>query len=42
VSRLKPEKLNDLGFKLRYTSDQAVDMSVREVAREVFGPPSAS
>jgi UDP-glucose 4-epimerase len=36
VSRLKPDKLNALGFKLRYTSDQAVDMSVREVAREVF------
>ncbi len=36
VSRLRPDKLNALGFRLRYTSDQAVEISVREVAREVF------
>jgi len=38
VSRLKPDKLNALGFRLRHTSDKAVEMSVAEVAREVFGP----
>jgi len=37
TSRLISDKLNALGFRLRYTSDQAVDMAVREVAREVFG-----
>jgi UDP-glucose 4-epimerase len=37
TSRLVPDKLNALGFRLRYTSDQAVEMAVREVAREVFG-----
>jgi UDP-glucose 4-epimerase len=36
-SRLKPDKLAALGFTVRFTSDQAVEMSVREVAREVFG-----
>ena len=38
VSRLVSDKLNALGFRLRYTSDQAVEMAVREVALEVFGP----
>jgi UDP-glucose 4-epimerase len=37
VSRIKPDKLNALGFRLRYTSDKAVEISVAEVAREVFG-----
>lgn len=37
VSRIKPEKLAALGFKVRFTSDQAVEQAVREVAREVFG-----
>jgi UDP-glucose 4-epimerase len=37
TSRLKPERLSALGFRVRYTSDQAVAMAVREVAREVFG-----
>ncbi len=37
VSRLKGDKLNALGFRLRYPSDKAVEMSVAEVAREVFG-----
>jgi UDP-glucose 4-epimerase len=36
-SRLKPDKLAALGFRVRHTSDQAVEMAVREVAREVFG-----
>ncbi|HEX8795301.1 MAG TPA: NAD-dependent epimerase/dehydratase family protein [Polyangiaceae bacterium] len=37
VSRIKGDKLNALGFRLRHTSDKAVEMSVAEVAREVFG-----
>lgn len=37
VSRLVPDKLAALGFRLGHTSDEAVDMAVREVAREVFG-----
>lgn len=37
VSRIKPEKLKALGFAVRFTSDQAVEQAVREVAREVFG-----
>jgi UDP-glucose 4-epimerase len=37
TSRLKSDKLTALGFSLRYTSDQAAEMAVREVAREVFG-----
>jgi UDP-glucose 4-epimerase len=36
VSRIKPDKLNALGFRLRHTSDRAVEISVGEVAREVF------
>jgi UDP-glucose 4-epimerase len=40
TSRLVSDKLNALGFRLRYTSDQAVEMAVREVAREVFGGPA--
>jgi UDP-glucose 4-epimerase len=37
LSRVNPEKLATLGFKVRFTSDQAVEQAVREVAREVFG-----
>lgn len=37
TSRLDPSKLASIGFRVRYTSDQAVEMAVREVAREVFG-----
>ena len=37
LSRIKPDKLTALGFKVRFTSDQAVEQAVREVAREVFG-----
>ena len=36
-SLLKPDKLAALGFRVRYTSDAAVDLAVAEVAREVFG-----
>jgi UDP-glucose 4-epimerase len=36
-SRLKPDKLASLGFRVRYTSDQAVEMAVRSLAKEVFG-----
>src|ERR1700722_5393523 len=31
TSRLVSDKLNGLGFRLRYTSDQAVEMAVKEV-----------
>jgi UDP-glucose 4-epimerase len=37
TSRLDIGKLAALGFRVRFTSDQAVEQSVREVAREVFG-----
>jgi UDP-glucose 4-epimerase len=37
TSRLNPGKLTALGFRLRHTSDRAVEMAVAEVAREVFG-----
>ena len=36
-SRLNPEKLAQLGFRVRHTSDEAVQMSVKQVATEVFG-----
>jgi UDP-glucose 4-epimerase len=36
-SLIRPDKLAALGFKVRHTSDDAVSMSVGEVAREVFG-----
>jgi len=36
VSRVKPDKLSALGFKVRFTSDKAVELAVEEVAREVF------
>ncbi|MBL9007824.1 MAG: NAD-dependent epimerase/dehydratase family protein [Myxococcales bacterium] len=37
VSRIKPDKLENLGFRVRFTSDAAVELAVREVARQVFG-----
>jgi UDP-glucose 4-epimerase len=37
TSRIIPGKLRALGFKLRYTSDQAVEMAVKQIASEVFG-----
>jgi UDP-glucose 4-epimerase len=36
-SRLKPDKLAALGFRVRYTSDQAVELAIRALAKEVFG-----
>jgi UDP-glucose 4-epimerase len=36
-SVLVPDKLAALGFRVRHTSDDAVGIAVREVAREVFG-----
>jgi UDP-glucose 4-epimerase len=36
-SRLVPDKLAALGFRVKHTSDGAVELAVREVAREVFG-----
>jgi UDP-glucose 4-epimerase len=36
-SRLQPDKLAALGFRVRQTSDDAVGMAVKAVAREVFG-----
>ncbi|HXX65836.1 MAG TPA: NAD-dependent epimerase/dehydratase family protein [Polyangiaceae bacterium] len=35
-SRVKPDKLTQLGFSVRFTSDAAVERAVSEVAREVF------
>jgi UDP-glucose 4-epimerase len=37
LSRVKPEKLAGIGFRVRFTSDEAVESAVREVAGEVFG-----
>jgi UDP-glucose 4-epimerase len=36
-SLLKPDKLAALGYRVRYSSDDAVRLAVAEVAREVFG-----
>jgi UDP-glucose 4-epimerase len=36
-SRLQPEKLARLGFRMHHTSDQAVVRAVDEVAKEIFG-----
>jgi UDP-glucose 4-epimerase len=36
-SRLNPEKLAALGFRVRYPSNEAVRLAVEAVAREVFG-----
>jgi UDP-glucose 4-epimerase len=37
-SRIKPDKLTALGFSVKNTSDRAVELSVKQIAREVFGP----
>lgn len=37
TSVIVPDKLTKLGFKVSHTSDDAVAIAVREVAREVFG-----
>ena len=36
-SLVKPDKLAQLGFRVRHSSDDAVRLAVAEVAREVFG-----
>ncbi len=36
-SLLRPDKLAALGFRVRYTSDDAVRLAVAEVSHEVFG-----
>jgi UDP-glucose 4-epimerase len=36
-SRLKPDALASAGFRVRYSSDQAVEMAVRALVKEVFG-----
>jgi|SRR5580658_2765735 UDP-glucose 4-epimerase len=36
-SRLSPEKLSALGFRVRYPSIEAVRLAVEAIAREVFG-----
>jgi UDP-glucose 4-epimerase len=36
-SRLKPDKLASIGFRVRHTSDDAVQMAVAALAKEVFG-----
>jgi UDP-glucose 4-epimerase len=36
-SRLKPDALATAGFRVKYTSDQAVKMAVEALAKEVFG-----
>jgi UDP-glucose 4-epimerase len=41
LSRIKPDKLAALGFRVTNTSDRAVELSVAEVAREVFGAAGA-
>jgi len=38
VSRIKPDKLAALGFRVRNTSDRAVELAVEAVSREVFSP----
>ncbi|MBI4703092.1 MAG: NAD-dependent epimerase/dehydratase family protein [Deltaproteobacteria bacterium] len=40
-SRLSPERLSALGFRVRQKSDEAVRLAVAELAREVFGEPLA-
>lgn len=37
-SRMLPDRLTALGFSVRYTSDEAVALAVRDLAAEVFPP----
>ena len=37
VSRIKPDKLAALGFRVGSTSDGAVELAVKAIAKEVFG-----
>lgn len=41
-SLIDPEKLSALGFRVRFTSDQAVEQAVRQVALQVFGSSSST
>lgn len=41
-SRMNPEKLAALGFRVRHTSDDAVRLAVEALAREVFPPGDAA
>jgi UDP-glucose 4-epimerase len=36
-SRLKPDLLAATGFRVQYSSDEAVQMAVRALVKEVFG-----
>jgi len=36
-SRLVPEKLASIGFRVRHTSDEAVKLAIEALAKEVFG-----
>lgn len=36
-SRLRPEKLATLGFRMKNSSDGAVERAVREISQEIFG-----
>jgi UDP-glucose 4-epimerase len=38
LSRINPDKLAALGFRVRHSSDRAVELAVEAVAREVFEP----
>jgi UDP-glucose 4-epimerase len=40
-SRLDPTKLAELGFRVKHTSDEAVELAVAAVASEVFGGSKA-
>jgi UDP-glucose 4-epimerase len=42
ISRINPEKLAALGFRVKHTSDRAVELAVAAVAREVFVEGSSS
>jgi UDP-glucose 4-epimerase len=41
-SLIDPAKLSALGFRVRFTSDEAVEQAVRQVALQVFGSPSST
>jgi UDP-glucose 4-epimerase len=37
VCRIRPDKLGKLGFSMKYSSDEAVALAVKEVVNQVFG-----
>jgi UDP-glucose 4-epimerase len=41
-SRMDPSRLAALGFRVKRTSDQAVEAAVEALAREVFGPATSA